>query len=67
MTYGPVLQDSISRLATIADRILRGAKPAEMPVELPTRIELVVNAKAARSLNLDIPRTLLARADRVIG
>jgi putative ABC transport system substrate-binding protein len=67
MTYGPVLQDSLTRLATIADRILRGAKAADMPVELPTRIELVLNAAAARGLGIDIPRPLLVRADRVIG
>lgn len=67
MTYGPVLRDSLSRLATIADRILRGAKAADMPVELPTRIELVVNARAARGLGIDVPRPLLVRADRVIG
>jgi putative ABC transport system substrate-binding protein len=67
MTYGPVLQESLTRLATIADRVLRGAKAADMPVELPTRIELVVNTKAARSLGVEVPRSLLVRADRVIG
>lgn len=67
MTYGPVLQDSLGRLAAIVDRILRGAKAADMPVELPSRIELVVNVNAARSLGIEVPRALLVRADRVIG
>lgn len=67
MSYGPVLRDTLTRLATITDRVLRGAKAADMPVELPTRIELVINAKAARGLGIDVPLPLMVRADRVIG
>lgn len=67
VSYGPVLRDSLSRLATIADRILRGAKAADLPVELPTRIELVINARAARGLGIEVPRSLMVRADQVIG
>jgi putative ABC transport system substrate-binding protein len=66
MTYGPNLQAAFRRLATYVDRILRGAKPAELPVELPASVELVVNLKTARTLGLAIPPAVLARADRVI-
>lgn len=67
MTYGPVLQSSFARLAFFVDRILRGAKPGELPVELPSVHELVINRRAAKEIGLQIPATLLARADRVIG
>jgi putative tryptophan/tyrosine transport system substrate-binding protein len=66
MTYGPVLKDSYERLATFVDRILKGADPANMPVERPTKFELVINVKAAKALGVDIPRPVLLRADRVI-
>ena len=66
MTYGPNLVDSYKRLAWFVDRIVKGAKPAELPVELPTRVELVVNRKAAAALGVSIPRPVLLRADRVI-
>lgn len=66
MSYGPNLHESFRRLATFVDRILKGAKPAELPVELPTRVELVVNLKAAKALGVKVPQSVLARADRVI-
>ena len=66
LTYGPNLQACYRRLAYFADRILRGAKPAELPIELPDTVELVVNLKTARALGLTVPPPLLLRADRVI-
>jgi putative tryptophan/tyrosine transport system substrate-binding protein len=66
MTYGPVLRESYARLASFVDRIIKGAKPAEMPVERPTKFELVINLKAAKALGIDIPQRVLVRADRVI-
>jgi putative ABC transport system substrate-binding protein len=66
LSYGPNLHDSYRRLARYADRILRGDKPQELPVELPRSVELVLNARTARSLGLAIPKSVLLRADRVI-
>jgi len=66
MTYGPNLTDTYRRLAWYADRILKGTKPAELPVELPTRVELVVNLRAAKALGVTVPRSVLLRADKVI-
>lgn len=66
MTYGPVLRDSYGRLATMVDRILKGANPADMPVERPTKFELVINLKAAKALGIDIPKLVIRRADSVI-
>jgi putative ABC transport system substrate-binding protein len=66
MTYGPNLQASFRRLATYVDKILKGAKPAELPVELPTSVELVVNMRTATALGIQIPPAVLARADQVI-
>ncbi|HVM79626.1 MAG TPA: ABC transporter substrate-binding protein [Stellaceae bacterium] len=65
-TYGPRLADSYRRTAYFVDRILKGAKPAELPIEQPTVLELVVNLGSAKILGIDIPPALLARADTVI-
>jgi putative ABC transport system substrate-binding protein len=66
MSYGPNLPDLYRRAAEFADKILRGAKPADIPVEQPTKFELVVNQKSAKTLGLTIPGTVLSRADEVI-
>ena len=66
MSYGPNLREASRRLAFYVDRILKGAKPADLPVELPTQVELVVNLKAARTLGLTVPTPVLLRAQRVI-
>jgi putative tryptophan/tyrosine transport system substrate-binding protein len=66
ISYGIDLNGCFHRAAYYVDRILKGAKPADLPVEFPTRLELVINIKVAKSLNVEIPPTLLARADEVI-
>jgi putative ABC transport system substrate-binding protein len=66
MSYGPNFPDLFRRAADVVDKILRGAKPADIPVEQPTKFDLVVNLVTAKALGLDIPAALLARADEVI-
>ena len=66
MSYGPNLNDSFRRLAVIVDKILKGAMPADIPVEQPTKFELVINLKTAKQIGLAIPPSVLARADRII-
>ena len=66
LSYGVDQIDIFRRAATYVDRILRGAKPAELPVQLPTKLEMVVNLKTAKELGLTVPQSILLRADEVI-
>jgi putative ABC transport system substrate-binding protein len=66
MSYGPDRAESYTRAAVMVDKILKGAKPADIPVEQPTKFELVINLKTAKALNLTIPPVVMMRAEKVI-
>jgi putative tryptophan/tyrosine transport system substrate-binding protein len=66
MSYGPNLAENFRRAATFVDKILKGAKPADLPIEQPTKFEFIINLKAAKQIGLTIPPSVLARANEVI-
>jgi putative ABC transport system substrate-binding protein len=66
LSYGPDLQDQFRRSAAFVDKIFKGAKPANLPVEQPTKFELVINLKTAKALGVNVPASILSRADQVI-
>jgi putative ABC transport system substrate-binding protein len=66
LSYGTDQADTFRRAATYVDRILRGEKPSDLPVQFPTKLEMVVNLKTAKALGLTVPQSLLLRADEVV-
>jgi putative ABC transport system substrate-binding protein len=66
LSYGPDVVDNYRRAASYVDRILRGEKPSDLPVQFPTKFEMVVNRRTAKALGLDVPLSILVRADEVI-
>ncbi|MEA2345973.1 MAG: hypothetical protein QOF63_4142 [Thermoanaerobaculia bacterium] len=66
MSFGPNYEDLFRRAADLVDKVLRGSNPADIPVEQPTKFDLVINLKTAKALGLEVPPTMLARADEVI-